>query len=311
MYLNESYIHEHYKKDADSVWDPNDNQDLQVGKLPNKGNRYCFLCAIQGPNPRVFDYSDIVKDEEARLMDKLTLVDLIPTDRGGVVEKSVWSFSPQQKKMHKGNYHKVFNSANFLQWWRDQLLPNLHQPSLVIMDNAKYHCTWPEDVPKLRAKKQVFAEYLQSRNIPVANTDTVEILKGKVMAQRSKEKFQCELLAEAKGHKVLFTPPCHSDLQPIELLWAKLKGNIGQKYDSSTTMTVLKQRLDEEFVAALGWNESIEGMIHRTSRLAAKFYASALADNGDPGEAKDGSDSSDNESDEENDDEEEGDFVAV
>jgi len=89
VYLDESYIHQHYKKDADSIWDPNDDQDLQVGKLPNKGNRYCFLCAIQGPNPRVFDYSDIVKDEEARLMDKLTLVDLIPTDRGGVVEKSV------------------------------------------------------------------------------------------------------------------------------------------------------------------------------------------------------------------------------
>jgi hypothetical protein len=50
----------------------------------------------------------------------------------------------------------------------------------------------------------------------------------------------------------LFTLPCHSDLQPIELLWAKLKGNIGRKYDSNTTMSVLKERLDEEFEASLG-----------------------------------------------------------
>ena len=50
VYLDESYIHQHYKKNTDSLYDPNDEQDLQVGKEKNKGHRYCFLCAIQGPN---------------------------------------------------------------------------------------------------------------------------------------------------------------------------------------------------------------------------------------------------------------------
>eukprot|EP00977_Amphora_coffeiformis_P030312 scaffold46135_cov458-Amphora_coffeaeformis.AAC.1 len=66
----------------------------------------------------------------------MQLAQLLPVDRGGVVAGTVWSFCPQQKKLHKGDYHKVFKSTNFLQWWRDQLLPNLKQPSLIIMDNA-------------------------------------------------------------------------------------------------------------------------------------------------------------------------------
>eukprot|EP00977_Amphora_coffeiformis_P020022 scaffold7808_cov184-Amphora_coffeaeformis.AAC.1 len=53
VYLDESYIHQHYHKSDDSLYDPNDDQDVQYGKRPAKVNRYCFLAAIQGPNPRI------------------------------------------------------------------------------------------------------------------------------------------------------------------------------------------------------------------------------------------------------------------
>ena len=113
----------------------------------------------------------------------------------------------------------------------------------------------------------------------------------------------CELLSEERGHKVLFTPPCHSDFQPIELLWAKLKGNIGRKYDSNTTMAVLKQQLDEEFEASYGWNESIEGMIHKSTAIAKSFYQMILQEEDDPDDAPSriDSDSDGSESDEESD----------
>ena len=303
VYLDESYIHQHYKKDVDSLYDPNDKQDLQIGKDKNKGNRYLFLCAIQGPNPRVFEPSTDI--ENGRLLDKLNLAQVtLQSDRGGVVPGTVWAFCPQQKKLHKGDYHKVFNSNNFLQWWQDQLLPNLHQPSLIIMDNAKYHCTYPDDVPKGAKKKKIdFINYCQSRNIPINPTDTIPMIKEKMKEKMKQEKMVCELLAEERGHKVLFTPPCHSDFQPIELLWAKLKGNIGQKYDSNTTMAVLKQRLDEEFEASYGWNESIEGMIHKSTAIAKSFYQTILQEEDDPDDAPSriDSDSDGSESDEESD----------
>ena len=208
VYLDESYIHQHYKKSNDSIWDPNDDQDVQFGKDKNKGNRYCFLCAIQGPNPQVFQPSDTeCNNAEAKLFDKMTLSTLPKEDRGGVVPNTVWAFCPQQKKMHKGDYHKVFNSTNFLQWWNDQLIPNLKHSSFIIMDNAKYHKTYTDDYPNSKSKKVDFLAFCTSKNIPVDSKDTLPILKEKIKAYKKTQKMACELIAEANGHRVLFTPP--------------------------------------------------------------------------------------------------------
>ena len=165
----------------------------------------------------------------------------------------------------------MFNASNFLQWWEHQLLPNLTQPSLIIVDNAKYHRAYPPGYPKSTDKKEFYVAFCLMEGIPITDTDTLPILKAKVAEFKKQHKMQCEVLAEQQGHKVVFTPPYHSDLQPIELFWAKLKGNIGRKYDSNTTMAILKQRLDEEFEAALGWHENIEGMIHKMTRVAKRF----------------------------------------
>jgi hypothetical protein len=95
VYLDESYIHHHYHRNDDSLWDPNDEQDIQVGKPSAKGRRYCFLAAIQGADPRV---------EEA----------LTPKEKAGIVPGTVWMFCPTKKGSHTGDYHKVFNAENFV-----------------------------------------------------------------------------------------------------------------------------------------------------------------------------------------------------
>ena len=142
VYLDESYIHQHYHRLDDSIWDPNDDQDIQVGKLPHGGSFYCFLAAIQGPNPHI---PNPINDE----------------DKAGLVPNSLWAFCPQRKRDHHGDYHKVFNGTNFLQWWQNQLLPNLKQPSLIIMDNAAYHKVYPAHIPKVsKLKKAELVRFL-------------------------------------------------------------------------------------------------------------------------------------------------------
>ena len=111
------------------------------------------------------------------------------------------------------------------------------------------------------------------------------------------------LLGSAKGHRVLFQPPHHSDLQPIELLWAKLKGNIGRKYDSETTMSTLKHRLDKEFEDARLWYASVEGFIRKSTSIAADFYKSALVEDANDSDL-DNNNTSDNSSDSSDNDEE-------
>ncbi|ETV96726.1 hypothetical protein H310_10043 [Aphanomyces invadans] len=41
-------------------------------------------------------------------------------------------------------------------------------------------------------------------------------------------------MARKRGHTVVFTPSHHSALQPIELLWAIVEGEVGRRYDIET-----------------------------------------------------------------------------
>jgi hypothetical protein len=83
VYTDESYIHEHYHRNEDSLWDPNDDQDVIYQKEKHKGRRYCFCAAIQGPDPRV-----VVEAHQE------------PEDKAGLVPGSVWAFCPQKKSDH-------------------------------------------------------------------------------------------------------------------------------------------------------------------------------------------------------------------
>ena len=55
------------------------------------------------------------------------------------------------------------------------------------------------------------------------------------------------ILAEESGHRVLFTPSYFSDLQLMELVWAFVEGNMGQKYSTTTNSTDVKDCIDLEF----------------------------------------------------------------
>ncbi|TYZ68603.1 hypothetical protein PybrP1_005978 [[Pythium] brassicae (nom. inval.)] len=63
---------------------------------------------------------------------------------------------------------------------------------------------------------------------------------------RSVEPEACTM-ARTAGHEVLFTPPHHSDLQSIELVWAIAKGEVGRQYTTDTTFADVKHRLDQAF----------------------------------------------------------------
>ncbi|KAG7373531.1 DDE superfamily endonuclease [Nitzschia inconspicua] len=254
--LDESYIHQHYHRNDDSLWDPNDEQDIQVGKVPGKGRRYCFAAAIQGANPRV-------------------AVAMENQDKAGLIDGTVWSFCPQKKGDHTGDYHKVFNGKNFVAWFRDKLLPNLRQPSLIMMDNAKYHLVYGDDVPKpSKMKKEECLTFLQMNQVEIPERATAVELKALVKNHiRENVPFECERLAKEQGHEVLLTPPYHSDLQPIELVWAMVKGGVGRQYNNETTLELVDQRLLAQFDhLQTSGHDSIAGMIKQCAETSLKLF---------------------------------------
>ncbi|RHY15069.1 hypothetical protein DYB32_010793, partial [Aphanomyces invadans] len=56
-------------------------------------------------------------------------------------------------------------------------------------------------------------------------------------------------MAKKRGHTVVFTPPHHSDSQPIELVWAIVEGEVGRRYDNETKFADVKKRIDAAFAA--------------------------------------------------------------
>ena len=141
----------------------------------------------------------------------------------------------------QGDYHKVFKGENYVEWFEKTLLPCLKQPCQIHMDNAGYHKTYHPSLPKpYKMNKKPCHDFLTARGVPFTGKEYVVELRDMVRKWIvTYEKFQCVALAEQKGHKVLWTPPYHSDLQPIELVWAVIKGNVGHQYSTETTLTIV------------------------------------------------------------------------
>jgi transposase len=255
VYTDESYIHEHYNRNDDSIWDPNDEQDVMTSKAKHKGRRYCFVAAIQGPNPTTPDSGAV-------------------GDMAGLVPGSVWAFSPRNTQGHQGDYHKVFNGDNYLQWWTNKLLSNLTQPSIIILDNAKYHCSLGKQVPKWSSmKKNEAREFLEQKGVafdPGMSAVEMKQLVRTWIAQN--EKAEIIRQAEKSGHEVLFTPPYHSDLQPIELVWASVKGRVGRQYSVDTTLSMVHERLTRAFGELEDEHDAVLGMIEKCAKTAKVFY---------------------------------------
>ena len=72
----------------------------------------------------------------------------------------------------------------------------------------------------------------------------------------------CDELAEARGHKVLRLPLYHSELNPIELIWAQLKGYITSKNTTYSLKAV--RELQHEAFASISvdwWRECCRHVI--------------------------------------------------
>jgi transposase len=77
-------------------------------------------------------------------------------------------------------------------------------------------------------------------------------------------------MAEDEGHSIVFTPPYHSDLQPIELVWAITKGDVGRQYDINTTFSDVLVRLKKAFKDLS--SDSINGCVRKTDSILNTLY---------------------------------------
>jgi hypothetical protein len=110
---------------------------------------------------------------------KRLIVLLAGTRSEGLIDGSDLVFLAKSKD---GDYHQEMNSVVFLEWFENQLMPALKNPSLVMLDNASYHNVKTEDTvcPNFSKKKTVLQNYLTQHNIPFSPTDTKKVLYEKI-----------------------------------------------------------------------------------------------------------------------------------
>jgi hypothetical protein len=99
-------------------------------------------------------------------------------------------------KSKDGDYHQEMNTFVCLEWFENQVMPALKNPSLVVLDNASYHNVKTEDTvcPK------------KTHNIPFSATDTKKVLYEKIKQKKTPVVYKTDKTANLHGHEVIRTP---------------------------------------------------------------------------------------------------------
>ncbi|XP_050310857.1 uncharacterized protein LOC126746591 [Anthonomus grandis grandis] len=122
-----------------------------------------------------------------------------------------------------------------------KILPRLAKDCVIVLDNASYHTRKLEKIPTSATKKSDIQAWLDSKAISyMVKAELLDLVK----ANRGQDKFVVDELAKSTGRIVLRLPPYHCELNPIELVWAQIKGEVGRR-NTTFTFSKLKPLFDE------------------------------------------------------------------
>ncbi|KAJ0174525.1 hypothetical protein K1T71_009633 [Dendrolimus kikuchii] len=155
VYLDETYIHNTYH--AKSCWQSEEEPGMFVSE--SSGSRWIIAHA---------------------------------GTENGFVNGTLLMFKSQSKS---SDYQDDMNSTNFLKWMSEKVILNLPERSLVVMDNAPYHCTQINKAPTM------------------SNPPT----------------YVVDALLKSHNHELLKLPPYHCDLNLIEKMWRLVKRRVADK----------------------------------------------------------------------------------
>lgn len=128
------------------------------------------------------------------------------------------------KSVKTTEYHEEMDFERFKKWFLT-LLENLKEPHTIVMDNASYHSVQRDKAPTSSNRKLDLISWLQSKGIE-ANEKMLktELLRLVRIHKPRTPTYILDEIAKEKGHTVIRLPPYHCQYNPIELIWAQVKG---------------------------------------------------------------------------------------
>ena len=162
---------------------------------------------------------------------------------GGLLEGTLLMF---EAKKSKGDYHQQFDHQVFQKWLQEQLLPHLPKRCLIVMDRCPFHMVGKDSIIPKQMRKVELQEWLTQNEFDWEESWLKPRLIEEAEAKRDK-KTMVEIFAENKGHRVLFLPVHHPELNPIELVWNTAKGECARLFSNKTSFQDQRMRLEEAF----------------------------------------------------------------
>ena len=148
-----------------------------------------------------------------------------------------WQVIPKDSDKGNVNY-KIFKV-----YFEETLIPLLPINSIIILDNAKYHRRYSPDIfrPRSNSTKESLSQYLESQGeiVDEGSLRPELLARAKKIFQHTKTEIQ--EIAEAYGHTVLYLPPYHPELNPIEYAWGYVKRIVSE--ESPYNANVLKEEV--------------------------------------------------------------------
>jgi transposase len=142
----------------------------------------------------------------------------------GFLTSGLWVFESGSTR----EYHEEMTGDAFLEWF-SKILKLVEAGSVIVMDNAPYHSVRMEKIPNKASRKNEITEWLNSKGMQCHGSQLkLELLR---MVQKVKPKynlFKVDELAKKHNCTVLRLPPYHCSLNPIELVWAQVKGYVAE-----------------------------------------------------------------------------------
>ena len=158
-----------------------------------------------------------------------------------------------------GDYHEDMNSNVFEDYF-GEMIKYLPADSVVVMDNASYHSRRIEKTPTSSWRKQEIIDWLTTKSIEFEdNLIKKELLAIANLHKHRFMKYAVEDIAEKHSVTVLRTPPYHCELNPIELIWAQVKGFV-PRHNTTFKMKDVKLLFDQAIkeVTQENWDSILE-----------------------------------------------------
>lgn len=227
-----------------------------------------------------------VKSSKQAFLEGLTTGLKAPTGKGqrliishigseeGFVEGGLLMF---ESKKNTEDYHHEMNADCFEEWFQE-IVPKLKPNSVLVMDNAPYHSRKVERIPTTAWKKADIQEWLRTKCIAFDDSMIKAELLNIVKANKGEfNKYAVDELAALYGVTVLRLPPYHCELNPIELVWAQVKGYVARN-NTTFKLVDLKRLLHEGLreVTPQKWADCITHTIKVEDEM---FKLSHLIDN--------------------------------